>query len=278
MRTVQQYPLDMARFHDILAELARCLLNRGGTVWHATILSSVAVGKPVMVHGGGTTIGLDEILGTLNTGDTVTHCFHDRSEGVLDEHGKLRASVRHAVERGINVDVGHGRGSFDYGVARAALHEGLLPGTISADIHAWNIAGPVYDLATTASKFLHLGVSLNDVVRRVTINMARAVGMEDTIGALAPGAAAGLILLRLASGEWHYEDSTGNVEVGRQRLEPVRVIRTGQQYHARQRCTPQRTRTRIGRHPWRVFHSRNEDEWTSSQPPTRKRSLPSTTT
>jgi dihydroorotase len=192
------------------------------------------IGKPVMVHVGGTTVGIDEILGALNTGDTVTHCYHARSEGVLDESGKIRSSVKRAIERGINFDVGHGRGSFDYGVARAALDQGLLPGTISSDIHAWNIAGPVYDLATTASKFLHLGVSLNEVIRRLTINPATAIGMDDTIGSLAPGAAADLSLLRLADGEWPYEDSTGNVEIGHQRLEPVSVIRAGRQYL----CTP----------------------------------------
>lgn len=193
-----------------------------------------AIGKPAMVHVGGTTISLDEILGALNTGDSVTHCYHARTEGILDEHGKIRPSVKRAIERGINFDVGHGRGSFDYGVARTALDQGLLPGTISSDIHAWNIAGPVYDLATTASKFLHLGVSLPDVIRRVTINPATAIGMEDTIGTLAPGAAADLSLLRLTEGEWPYEDSTGNVEIGTQRLEPVSVVRAGRHYP----CTP----------------------------------------
>ena len=189
-----------------------------------------AIGKPAMVHVGGTTIPLDEILGALNTGDTVTHCYHARSEGVLDEDGKLRQSVRHAADRGINFDVGHGRGSFDYDVARRALDQGLLPGTISSDIHAWNIAGPVYDLATTASKFLHLGLSLNDVIRRVTSTPAHAIGMAGDLGTLAPGAAADVTLLRLAEGEWPFVDSSGAVETGRQRLEPASVVRGGQLY------------------------------------------------
>ncbi|MCA9879601.1 MAG: amidohydrolase/deacetylase family metallohydrolase [Thermomicrobiales bacterium] len=193
-----------------------------------------AIGKPAMVHVGGTTIPIDEILGAINTGDTVTHCFHGRSEGVLDERGKVRTSVRRAVERGVNFDVGHGQGSCNYGVARAALEQDLLPGTISSDIHAWNIAGPVYDLATTASKFLHLGLSLSDVIRRVTHNPARAIGMTERIGSLAPGSDADLSLLRLAEGEWPLEDSFGTVEIASQRLEPVSVIRAGRLYP----CTP----------------------------------------
>ncbi|RIK41548.1 MAG: amidohydrolase/deacetylase family metallohydrolase [Chloroflexi bacterium] len=193
-----------------------------------------AIGKPAMVHVGGTTIPLDEILGALNTGDTVTHCYHARSEGVLDERGKVRTSVKRAIEKGINFDVGHGRGSFDFNVARRALDQGLLPGTISSDIHAWNIAGPVYDLATTASKFLHLGLPLHEVLRRVTINPATAVGMAGRIGTLAPGADADLSLLRLAEGEWPFEDSHGHVELGGTRLEPVSVVRAGKVYP----CSP----------------------------------------
>src|SRR6266702_2335156 len=69
-----------------------------------------AIGKPVMVHPGHTAIPLDEILGYLVRGDVVTHVYHGRDEGVLDDTGVVRASVRAAIERGVNFDVGHGAG------------------------------------------------------------------------------------------------------------------------------------------------------------------------
>lgn len=189
-----------------------------------------AIGKPAMVHVGGTAVPLEELLAMLNPGDVVTHCYHGRTEGVLHDDGTVRRSVWHASERGILFDVGHGAGSFDFQVARQALAQGLLPGTISSDIHAWNIAGPVYDLATTASKFLHLGIPLAEVIRRVTVNPARAVGWGDRIGTLAPGAEADVSLLRLVEGEWPFRDTAGRVEIGEQRLEPVEVIRAGRRY------------------------------------------------
>lgn len=192
--------------------------------------AAAAIGKPTMVHIGATTVPLDEILGSLNTGDIVTHCYHGREQGVLDERGKVRPSVRRAVERGINFDVGHGAGSFNWNVARQALEQDLLPGTISSDIHTWNIAGPVYDLATTASKFLHLGVPLPEVLRRVTATPAAALGLAGEIGTLAPGAAADVSLFRLAEGEYHFRDSHGQCEIGGLRLEPVAVIRGGKRY------------------------------------------------
>jgi dihydroorotase len=186
-----------------------------------------AIGKPLMVHPGYTAIPLDEILGYLVCGDVVTHVYHGRSEGVLDEAGLVRASVRAAVERGVRFDVGHGRGSFSWQVARTALDQGLLPSTISSDIHAWNVAGPVYDLATTASKLLHLGLSLPEVVRRVTSTPAACLGLSDELGTLKPGAAADVSLFRVVEGEWPLRDSAGEEQIGRGRLEPVAVIRAG---------------------------------------------------
>jgi dihydroorotase len=188
------------------------------------------MGKPVMVHSGQTAIPLDEILGFLVRGDVVTHVYHARPEGVLDERGTVRASVRAAVERGVNFDVGHGAGSFNWQVARAGLEQGLLPTTISSDIHAWNIAGPVYDLATTASKFLHLGLSLPEVVRRVTTTPAACIGRGNELGTLTPGATADISLFRLQQGEFQFQDSAGQAELGGTRLDPVAVIRNGRYY------------------------------------------------
>lgn len=189
-----------------------------------------AIGKPAMIHVGGTAVPLEELLAMLNPGDVVTHCYHGRTEGVLDDDGTVRPSVWRASERGILFDVGHGAGSFDFQVARRALAQGLLPGTISSDIHAWNIAGPVYDLVTTASKFLHLGVPLVEVIRRITSNPARAIGWGERIGTLAPGAEADVSVLQLTEGEWPFRDSVGRTEIGGQRLEPVAVIRAGRRY------------------------------------------------
>jgi dihydroorotase len=194
-----------------------------------------AIGKPVMVHAGNTAIRLDEILANLVRGDVVTHVYHSRAEGVLDDQtGVVRPSVRAAVDRGVNFDVGHGAGSFNWKVARAGLEQGLLPGTISSDIHAWNIAGPVHDLATTASKFLHLGLSLPDVLRRVTSTPAACIGRGDELGTLSPGAAADISLFRLVDGEFHFKDSAGDDELGATRLDPVSVIRNGRPYA----CSP----------------------------------------
>jgi dihydroorotase len=186
-----------------------------------------AIGKPVMVHIGNTPAPLDALLPLMKPGDLITHAFHGGPEGVLDEQGLVRPSVWQAIERGVGFDVGHGAGGFSFAVARRALDQGLLPLTISSDLHAYNVAGPVYDLVTTASKFLHLGLSLGDVLSRMTAAPARAIGMATQLGTLIPGATADVALLRLVDGVFPFKDGRGQVESGSRRLEAVSVIRAG---------------------------------------------------
>ena len=193
-----------------------------------------AIGKPIMVHIGSTAAPLDEILASTVRGDVITHCFHGHAEGILDDAGKIKASVRDAAGRGVGFDVGHGAGSFSYEVARKALDQGFEPATISSDIHTWSVAGPAFDLATTATKFLHLGVPLDRVVEKITSAPAAAVGMAGEIGTLTPGAAADVSIFDMQSGEFHLPDAMRKVEVAGRRLEPVTVVRAGRIHQ----CTP----------------------------------------
>jgi len=134
------------------------------------------------------------------------------------------------MERGVIFDVGHGRGSFSWDVAERALAQGIEPQTISSDLHAYNVAGPVYDLATTVSKFLHLGFSLEHALGKVTATPARALGMAEQIGTLRVGAWGDAVVFDLAEGRFELADSRGDIRVGRQRLVPTTVVRAGKLY------------------------------------------------
>jgi dihydroorotase len=185
------------------------------------------LGLPVMVHVIDLVEPLPGVLEMLRPGDVVTHCFHGERNGVLDGAGRVAPAVRAASERGILFDVGHGVGSFSFDVARRAMADGLLPDTISSDLHAHNIDGPVFDLATTLSKFLYLGLSLPDVVARATVAPARAIGWEGRIGTLAPGSVADVAVFELAEGSFTLVDATGQSVQARQKLIPRYVVRGG---------------------------------------------------
>jgi dihydroorotase len=190
-----------------------------------------AVGLPIMVHPQEAWCdSLDDILAVMREGDILTHCFHGLSHGILDPHGHVRRSVREAMARGVIFDVGHGAGSFSWDIAERALAEGVEPQTISSDLHAYNVNGPVYDLATTVSKFLYLGFSIDHALEKVTATPARVIRMADRIGTLQVGAWGDAVVFDLREGRFDLIDSHGGRRVGRQRLAPSAVVRAGHAY------------------------------------------------
>lgn len=193
----------------------------------AAIAAGEAAGAPVMVHIGDSTASTDEIMSRLRAGDIVTHAFTDRRNGLFDDRGRVHASAQEARARGVRFDVGHGAGSFSFRRAEAALAEGFRPDTISSDLHRLNVDGPVWDLVTTLSKFLHLGLPMGDVIAMATTAPATALGRDGRFGTLRPGAAADAAVLRLEEGAFTFTDSFGDTVSGRQRLVPVVTLRDG---------------------------------------------------
>ncbi len=191
-----------------------------------------ATNLPVMVHIGGTPFDIEEVLGRLRPGDVVTHAYTGwRPGGIVTSDGRVVAAAREARARGVRFDVGHGAGSFTWGIAEAALADGFRPDTISSDLHRFNVAGPVHDLATTLSKFLLLGLSLDEVIAMATAAPAVALNRSGSLGTLTVGAEADITVLRLEQGRFELTDSAGTTRDARQRLVPVAVIRGG-------RCLP----------------------------------------
>lgn len=192
-----------------------------------------AAGLPIMVHPQDAWCGsLDDILHVMKKGDILTHCFHGHPCGILNGDGKVRQSVLEAVERGVIFDVGHGAGSFSWPVVEQALSQGMLPQTISSDLHIYNVNGPVHDLAHVVSKFLHLGLSLDEVLAKVTSMPAQIVLMQDQIGTLKKGAWGDAVIFDLQEGDFQLVDSHGEVRTGHQKLVPVAVIKGGRVYRS----------------------------------------------
>ncbi|MBM4070367.1 MAG: amidohydrolase/deacetylase family metallohydrolase [Planctomycetes bacterium] len=186
-----------------------------------------AVGLPIMIHTPQSSLGLPRILAEMRSGDILTHCFHAHSSGILNSSGEVLPEVRQAIDRRVLLDVGHGKGSFGYEIARQAMSQGIIPNTISSDLHFYNLHGPVFDLATTVSKFLHLGMDLSEALRRVTSTPASVIKMDKELGTLAVGAIADAVVFRLRDGSRPASDTVGRVEELRQWLEPVYVVKAG---------------------------------------------------
>jgi dihydroorotase len=190
-----------------------------------------ATGLPIMVHPSmAWCASLDDVLQVMKGGDILTHSYHGHDTGILDQDRRVRPAVREARERGVLFDVGHGAGSFSWDVCETALAQGFLPDTISSDLHTGNINGPVYDLATVVTKFLHLGLSLDEALSRVTCVPAGLIGRSGHIGTLKVGNWGDAAVFDLQEGRFELADCHKQVRLGRQRLAPRLVIVRGHLY------------------------------------------------
>lgn len=184
-------------------------------------------GTGLMVHIGNAPPVIQDVLDLLGDGDIVTHCWHGKPGGLLDRNGEPLPETLTAIDRGVKFDIGHGSASFSLDVARRALDAGLPIHAISTDIHQGNIRGPVHDMATTMSKFLHLGLDLGEVVRLSTLSPAQLIHHEEEFGSLSPGCCADMTLFRVAEREVEFIDSEGNSELAGQLIEVAHTIRAG---------------------------------------------------
>ena len=187
---------------------------------------------PLMTHISFAPPETEQVMELMRPGDVVTHCYNGHTLGITDASGKLKPGVAEARARGVIFDVGHGLGSFNFAAARRALDAGFPPDTISTDIYNLNVNGPVFDMPTTMSKFLYLGMSFEEVLRRSTWIPARVINRVEGMGTLAVGAPADVALLELEEGEFRLVDSQRNAVTARQRIVSRLTICRGRRVRA----------------------------------------------
>ena len=192
-------------------------------------------GARVMCHIGGVATPdlMREILNTLRKDDILTHCFSGAPNNAgrftnIVQDGKLMPEAHAAKKRGVVFDVGHGGGSFDYTVAEAALREGLAPDTISSDIHvvSGNTPGMPY-LTWVMSKFLALGLPLEQVLRMASSAPGAIINRLPRLGTLQVGAPADATLVEMVNGTVEFVDTRNNKRSGNAYLRPVQSVLAG---------------------------------------------------
>ena len=189
------------------------------------------VGRPLMLHIGNAPPVIDDVLDLLRPGDIVTHTYHGKIGGVLGYADAVIPAFREAVQRGVVVDVGHGRSSFCFRVCEAAMEQGMPIHTISSDLHRGNVDRYAVSLARTMTKLRMLGMPLVEVVRAVTRNPAAAVGLDGRgFGRIRAGATAYLTVFEEVGDAFAVEDATGDRRVAEARIETRGVV-VAERYH-----------------------------------------------
>jgi dihydroorotase len=188
------------------------------------------VGLPIMAHLDAPPPSRHEVVSRLRPGDILTHCFRPFPNAPVRADGRVREEILAARERGVIFDIGHGGGSFGFGTTTRMLAAGFLPDVISSDVHAISIEGPAFDLLTTMSKFLCLGVDLATVIKLATVNPAAAIKRPE-LGTLRVGSVGEATVIEQASGRFDYTDCIGEQIIGDRRLLSAGVVLAGRWWH-----------------------------------------------
>ncbi len=173
---------------------------------------------------------LDALLNKyLRPGDIFTHAYaHVRGRTpIVNAQGQVEPYVLAARKRGIVFDVGHGGGSFLFRQAIPATKQGFYPDVISTDLHIGSMNSGMKDILNVMSKFLNLGMSLQDVVRANTARAADVIKRPE-LGHIGVGAEADVAVLALRQGEFGFVDSSGYQMPGTQKLECELTVKAGQ--------------------------------------------------
>ncbi|MDE3073998.1 MAG: amidohydrolase family protein, partial [Chloroflexota bacterium] len=177
------------------------------------------------------------LLRTFTEHDVLTHLCTPHVGGVLDAARQPVPELSEARSKGVVLDPALGMGNFGYEIAREQAQMGLHPDTLSSDLTAGGALR--FSLMECMAKFMAVGYGVKDVVRMTTANAAKAIGMENELGALKVGREADVTIMDVVPGKFKFVDTIQQVFTGDWGIAPVQTIRAGEMFAPR-----------WGTHPW----------------------------
>jgi dihydroorotase len=220
------------QYEDVIVGVK--LAHYRGHEWEPTeraVKAGERAGIPVMVDFGHAEppLSIEELfMERLRPGDIFTHTYANVSgrEAVVEE-GELRPFILDAQQRGIVFDVGHGGGSFLFSQGVPGTRQGFWPNSISTDLHTGSMNAGMKNMTNVMSKFLNLGMDLQEVIAKSTWRPAQYIQRPD-LGHLSEGAVADVAVLNLKEGNFGFVDVYGTRYDGSQKLEAELTVRAGE--------------------------------------------------
>ncbi len=194
----------------------------------ATLEIAGRIGCQVVVHVTNAPCTQDKITELLRPGDVFCHCFHRAGPTIIGEDGRVLPGIREARARGVIFDACNGRSNFGFPPAKAALADGFAPDIISTDLTAMTAyMSYAFGLPYLMSKYLSLGLGLDEVVAACTVAPAKQLRKAGELGTLAPGALADVAVLKQVAKPMRYIDSASEVFLGDVALVPQMTVLGG---------------------------------------------------
>jgi len=191
---------------------------------------------PIMVECLLPELPYEGILDRLRPGDIVTHAYQNVAERkpkpndirkpLVNEEGLIQPFVMKARDKGVLFDVGHGGAGFWFSQAVPAIRQGFLPNSFGMDLHRFSMNAGMKDMLNIMSKFMAIGMNLNEVIARATWLPAKSI-QQYNLGNLSEGAPADIALLSIEQGKYGFVDAGGFKIEGNQKLQAELTIRDG---------------------------------------------------
>ena len=223
----------IARYRDVIVGIKARLSSNVAGANDAEVLrraqeAASAFNLPVMIHMGQTVSPMSTLLPLLKRGDIVTHMYAPPPNGILDDSGRILPEVLAARKRGVWFDVANGRnGHIRWDTVDQIVKTGFWPDTLSTDGNSMSRTTGVIDFPNVMSKFLMIGMTIDQVVACASLNPARIFPLFHDRGTLNVGAPADVAILELREGQFEFLDNYENKRPGRQRLFPSDTILGG---------------------------------------------------
>ena len=179
-----------------------------------------------------------EFLPLMERWDILTHIYTSQQGNVLQGKSGVIPEIKAAQERGVIFDVAQGRLNFSFRAAEQCLSAGILPDIISSDVVEPSLTDRVHGLTAVMSRFLTLGLKLEEVVQITTINPARVFGIDDTKGSLKPGMDADVSIIEIVPGNWEPLDAEGKTRLVKDLIMPRLCVKAGKVIKSNPVATP----------------------------------------
>lgn len=205
-------------------------ISRGYGLEPLRLMRKIAddLGAYMVVHVTDSPGEVSETLELLKEGDVFCHVFHGKGRTILDERGKVLPEIWEARERGVLFDAAHGGNQFSNRVALSALEQGFVPDFVTSDISLKTMyRSPLYSMGMVISKFLNMGIGMEQLISMVTRTPARKLGLEGEIGTLEAGACADVAILKIIEKQVEFDDSHGVRMQGNRLVKTQMTIREG---------------------------------------------------
>ncbi|WZL73059.1 metallo-dependent hydrolase [Clostridiaceae bacterium 35-E11] len=195
-----------------------------------TVKLAEEIDVKVVVHSTNSPVTMTELVNCLRKGDVVTHAYHNIGHSIINENGKVYDEIKAARQRGVIFDVANARFHFAFKVADAAIKDGFLPDVISTDLTVKSLykKPQIFNMMFLLSKYLNMGLSMNEIIERCTSAPARIIGMEGEIGCLSPRSCADIAVLKIIEKEELFEDWEGGKIIGKKLLRTMLTVREGE--------------------------------------------------